>query len=445
MPRVRTKLPKPRHQPLLADIHDDSNQDWRPRRPAKDKQPSELDDEELASRSLVLDAISSQKLLQLARWQQEELETGESDAEDDNFHSASVASARWREDSDSEVDFQESVDTPPEEISISEGDMAILETMYPTSSDNRRTLADVILSKLESSDLPKSSPQSGPEAGVDPRVVELFEKAGTSMRGTGGIPKVIKMLPSFPQWKRYLALANPSQWSPFAFRKVTNIFISSMKAVQVVFFLRYVLLPAVRENIEENGKLNVHYYEALLRALYKPAAFFKGVLFPLLDEGCTLKEAVIVSSVVAKKSIPSVHLGAAILHIASQDFTGRSPRPYIDAHPLNVMSGPRALILRVLLDKKKDLPYKVLDELVFNFVRVSNWAKTSKQPLPVLWHQSLLVLAQRYSQHLTSDQKDALLDIVRANYHHQIGPEIRRELAATPVRGQTMGEDFNMS
>jgi essential nuclear protein 1 len=27
----------------------------------------------------------------------------------------------------------------------------------------------------------------------------------------------------------------------------------------------------------------VHYHEALMRAMYKPAAFFKGIVFPLLD------------------------------------------------------------------------------------------------------------------------------------------------------------------
>ena len=35
--------------------------------------------------------------------------------------------------------------------------------------------------------------------------------------------------------------------------------------------------------IENNRKLNVHYYESLKRALYKPAAFFKGIIFPLLQ------------------------------------------------------------------------------------------------------------------------------------------------------------------
>ena len=40
-------------------------------------------------------------------------------------------------------------------------------------------------------------------------------------------------------------------------------------------------MPAVRDDISKNKKLNYHYYYALKKALYKPAAWFKGILFPL--------------------------------------------------------------------------------------------------------------------------------------------------------------------
>lgn len=56
-----------------------------------------------------------------------------------------------------------------------------------------------------------------------------------------------------------------------------------MKPPQAQLFLSVVLLDAIREDIRENKKLNVQYYEALKRALYKPGAFFKGVIFPMLD------------------------------------------------------------------------------------------------------------------------------------------------------------------
>ena len=41
----------------------------------------------------------------------------------------------------------------------------------------------------------------------------------------------------------------------------------------------------------------------------------------------------------------------------------------------------------------------------------------------------------RYASDLTPDQKDALLDVVRANPHPQMGPEIRTELVNSVERG----------
>jgi hypothetical protein len=56
-----------------------------------------------------------------------------------------------------------------------------------------------------------------------------------------------------------------------------------MKPPQAQLFLSVVLLDAVREDIRMNKKLNPQYYESLKRALYKPGAFFKGIIFPMLD------------------------------------------------------------------------------------------------------------------------------------------------------------------
>jgi essential nuclear protein 1 len=41
----------------------------------------------------------------------------------------------------------------------------------------------------------------------------------------------------------------------------------------------------------------------------------------------------------------------------------------------------------------------------------------------------------RYASDLTPDQKDALLDVIRATPHPQISTEIRRELVNSVVRG----------
>lgn len=88
-------------------------------------------------------------------------------------------------------------------------------------------------------------------------------------------------------WARMLALTHPENWSPHACRAATKIFISNMKPPQAQLFLSVVLLDVIREDIQKNKKLNPQYYESLKRALYKPGAFFKGLIFPMLDV-CTL-------------------------------------------------------------------------------------------------------------------------------------------------------------
>ena len=47
-------------------------------------------------------------------------------------------------------------------------------------------------------------------------------------------------------------------------------------------FYNIYLLPRLRDDIEFYKKLNFHMMQCLKKALYKPAAFFKGILLPLL-------------------------------------------------------------------------------------------------------------------------------------------------------------------
>ncbi len=67
-------------------------------------------------------------------------------------------------------------------------------------------------------------------------------------------------------------------------------------------------------------------------------------------------------------------------------------------------NGANSIFLRLLLDKKYALPFRVLDALVAHFLSF----RTDKRTLPVLWHQSLLTLVQRYKVDLSSEQKEAL-------------------------------------
>ena len=85
--------------------------------------------------------------------------------------------------------------------------------------------------------------------------------------------------------------------------EVTSTYSNTMQVDQFRIFLNKYLLPAVINNIQKYKKLNYHYYSALKKGLWKPAAFFRGILFPLCRmENVTLKTASIIASVLS--SVP---------------------------------------------------------------------------------------------------------------------------------------------
>lgn len=112
------------------------------------------------------------------------------------------------------------------------------------------------------------------------------------------------------------------------------------------------------------------------------------------SQTCTLREAAIIGSVLTKVSVPVLHSGAALLKLADMEYTGASFRwrqVYSPIDKPEYDAGPNSIFIRVLLDKKYALPYKVVDALVFHFIRF----KRDPQTMPVLWHQSFLVFVQR--------------------------------------------------
>lgn len=110
-------------------------------------------------------------------------------------------------------------------------------------------------------------------------------------------------------------------------------------------------------------------------------------------------------------------------------------------------AGPCNIFIKTLLEKKYALPYKVVDALVFHFLRfraVSSDAMDTESvagdlgstgKLPVIWHQCLLAFAQRYRNDITEDQREALLDLLLSRGHKSISPEVRRELLEGRGRG----------
>ena len=429
-----------RHQPLAQQLLDEDA----PRRAARvkqrrEKQPNDEQGSEYVNKSL------SHKILEQARLQQEELEEqfemiGPLSAGAKKRKGVKTApklslgaTAKMGESSD-EGDSEEDDLTPAGERDgedfcpvVNEEDEKAMALFMSKDEQPRRTLADIIQEKIRDKETEIASRMTeamsvgaGPQ--LEDKVVSVFKGVGKilSKYRSGRLPKAFKVIPSLSNWEEILYLTDPDKWTAAAMFQATRIFASNFTPSKAQRFYNLVLLPRVRDDISEYKRLNFHLYMALKKALFKPAAFFKGILLPICESGtCTLREALIIGSVLAKTSIPMLHSSAAILKIAEMDY-----------------SGANSIFLRTLLDKKYALPYRVIDAVVFHFLGFAS----DPRELPVLWHQSLLTFVQRYKEDVSVEQKEALIRLIRSKFHHEITPEVRREILNSKCRD--VGETF---
>ncbi|KAF9932051.1 hypothetical protein KVV02_004371 [Mortierella alpina] len=466
----RPSAKAPRHDPLHVQLMGPSENDPLP----QGKQPrakTARNERKNKPDANFVDAKLSRKILAIAQEQQDEIHKEErgglsSDDEDEEENTFGKKTALGPNksfipaigDSDEEDSGAEDGDDfgTFDEIEIDQKDAELLAKFMPAAPREKKTLADLIMEKINAQNaanaanaaaasgdvvVPGSEKKKGPldsvmdyadddetgdnrpmPMGLSPKVVEVYSKVGLllSRYKSGKLPKAFKIIPSLQNWEEILYITAPENWTVHATYQATRIFTSNLKEKQAHKFFSLVLLDKIRDDIAENKKLNYHLYMALKKSLYKSKAFFKGILFPLCESGtCTLKEAAVVGSVITKVSIPVLHSAAALLRLADMEYTG-----------------PNSLFIRVLLDKKYALPYKVIDGLVDHFLRF----KMDPRPMPVLWHQAFLIFAQRYKSDITPDQKQALMDLMRFKAHEGISPEIRRELMNSVARGEMLPE-----
>lgn len=367
---------------------------------------------------------------------------------------------------------------------IDEEEARLLERFSPSSRAQSRHLSGIIMDKIREKAVEEHPPHQPPhnqkESGrshtrltsssafpcgeeveeeeeessgrvIDPRVARVYTAIGTLLKRytSGKVPKAFKVLPNVENWEALLLLTKPEQWSPHAVYQATRIFSSNLKEEMAQRFYASVLLPIVHQRMIEEKKLHPALYMAVRKALFKPIAFFKGFLLPLAtDEECTLREALIIASILQRSHLPPVPTAVALVKISQQPFRG-----------------PCTVFLRVLIDKQMALPYQAIDALVVYFHRFIRTHSHEKEGgageggsgggsrpnpyssphlssqmhevkgrmvevLPVLWHQTFLLFVQRYKHDLTMEQTQLLMQVCSIHFHYMISPEIKRELVA---------------
>ncbi|CAL5024664.1 unnamed protein product [Urochloa decumbens] len=210
------------------------------------------------------------------------------------------------------------------EVDINEEDEKALAAFMSKDKAAELTLGDIILQKIREKDAEVST-EGRPRVKLDNSIIELYKEVGKflSRYTSGKIPKAFKRIPSLECWAEVLQLTEPENWSPNAVYQATRLFSSNMNTKNAERFYEAILLPRVRNDIRQNKRLHFALYQSLKKSLYKPAAFNKGILLPLCREGnCTLREAVIIGSIIQKVSIPFLHASVALVKLAEMEYCG---------------------------------------------------------------------------------------------------------------------------
>lgn len=388
-----------------------------------------------------VDSRATKKILQQARKQQAEL-----NLLDDSFgpslaESAAAANASGKKrhrlgyaasSDESDEEYREDADVDGQDffddIKMNAEDERALEMFQNKDGVKTRTLADLIMDKIteKQTEIQTQFSDTGSLKfeEIDPRVREMYEGVRDVLKRyrSGRFPKAFKIVPKLRNWEQILYITEPHNWSAAAMFQATRIFSSGLTQYMAQRFYNLVLLPRIRDDLAEYHKLNFYLYRALKKALFKPAAFMKGIILPLLESGdCTLREAIIFGSIISSTTIPVLHTSACLLKICEMEY-----------------SGANSIFIRIILDKRYALPYRVVDAAVFHFLRFEQ----DKRELPTLWHNALLTFAQRYKNDISSEQRDALLQLLKKKSHYKITPEIRRELMAARCRDVEMGDSL---
>ncbi|CAE8614041.1 unnamed protein product [Polarella glacialis] len=427
MPKVQKKnMTKPlRHNPLAQDItQEEDNKNLR-RNPRTKRRDQNAGDEEGGA----VPSSVAKKVLEIVSAQKADEDDDFGDFKDDDAVGGKAGADDGMEDEEEEVDVEVDEDGYIQGIDLSEEDEKAMRLFLPGKEGQKAgpTLADIILQKIQEHDARKDGQGGGgggddgaasEAGGLSAKVIQVYTEIGKWLKNykSGKLPKAFKVIPSLTNWEEVLSLTSPLTWSKASMYEASAIFVSNLNPKMAQRFFNLVLLPAVRQDIAEHKKLNFHYYRALRKSLFKPAAFFKGIVLPLAAESCTLREAMIIGSVLQKASVPVMHVAAVVVRLC-----GMTP-----------WYGTTSIILAAVLNKKYALPVKVVEILVAHFCAFA--AET--MALPLVWHKALLVFVQRYKFELDADQKRRLKELLRVHWHDAVGLEIRREInASKPEQG----------
>ncbi|CRG99968.1 U3/U14 snoRNA-associated small subunit rRNA processing protein, putative [Plasmodium relictum] len=244
---------------------------------------------------------------------------------------------------------------------------------------------------------------------IDPLVEKCYKTIGEDLAHfkKGKLHRAFKILTKSPRWFELLLLTKPKNWTTQATFEATKLFSSGLKEVDVCKFYEFILLPIILENIDQNKKLDSFLYKTLIKALYKSNAWFKGILFPLLQKECTKKQMIIIGSIIQKMSI-SIN---SVINGLNQIFKFQ-------------WNSTIGYFLSIFFNKKYSFPKQFIGNCVEYFINFQNYPNQ----LTVIWHKALLMLVNNYKELLDENQIDKLKILIQKKNHPQLSSEILKHM-----------------
>ncbi|MES1904668.1 MAG: hypothetical protein MHPSP_000802 [Paramarteilia canceri] len=265
---------------------------------------------------------------------------------------------------------------------------------------------------------------------IDKEILAMYSELGNllSQYRSGKLPRAFQALVNSESWEDLMMYMKPENWTPAAVKQYTVLF-SGCSAVPEHMSQRFynlILLPRCRDEISYFKKLNVYLMDCLKLAVKRPAAFYKGLVIPLAEsENCTKLEAQIFANVFLHTKVPLLHSSACAMKIAEM-------APYKPAH---------TIFIGAFIGKKYNLPYQVLDALVYHFYNFSTYVESSEEnKLLVIWHECLLIFVENYAEFLSQEQINMLFELIKKKKHQKITPEIRKILNKS-IKDKTLKND----
>ncbi|KAI6227456.1 Cell adhesion protein byn-1 [Aphelenchoides fujianensis] len=249
-------------------------------------------------------------------------------------------------------------------------------------------------------------------AGLSQNVIQMYKEIGQYMSHyrSGKIPKAFKTIPALLNWEQILEITCPEKYTAASMLHATRLFSATASPKVCERFYRYYLLPRVLDDIMEFRKLNVHLFNALKKAVYKPTAFVKGILLPMCNsDAFSMIIAHVVRGVLNAVSLPVFHAATAMIKIS------RLP-----------ISSPVSHVLTGLVNKRYTLPSMALDAVIRYFCSYE-----LDEEMPLSLNTCIQTFVQLYKLELSDEQKKTLIELLKAKGHKMASSIPLQELEST--------------